>query len=81
MKLKFDRLIRFEPGRYENVIVPDGEIWKISIYQEPGSYIYINGNTPSTETVHTGFVVAGVKIGKSEKGNSSVYGIAFKVVE
>lgn len=43
--------------------------------------IYINGNTPSTETVHTGFVVAGVKIGKSEKGNSSVYGIAFKVVE
>lgn len=81
MKLKFNRLINFPLKGGEEFTVPEGELWKISTYQDGASSIRINGCYVPTENIQTGLVVSGAKIDALGSKNTSIQGIAFKVVE
>lgn len=80
MKLKFDRLVSFKLKKDEIIVVPKGELWKVSFYQNSACRLTVNGLNPGYENVQQGLVVQGVEI-KGYMSNALVNGIAFKVVE
>lgn len=81
MKLKFDRLISFKIRIDEKIAVPQGELWKVSFYQNSACRLEVNGLNPGYHNVQTGLLVQGAEI-EGDIGNGAlVQGIAFKVVE
>lgn len=80
MKLKFDRLISFNIRTDEKIVVPQGELWKISFYQNTAAKLSVNGLQPGYDNIQTGTVVQGVEIKGYSGVSASINGVAFKVV-
>lgn len=81
MKLKFDRLINLKLFSSNSVTVPNGELWRISMYMDALNVVEIEDNSLDySPNIQTGFVSAGTKI-SAYKGAPGIKGIAFKVVK
>lgn len=81
MKLKFDKLMNLSLKGGEEFTVPEGELWKISTYQNGASSIRINKCYVPTENIQTGLVVSGAKIDVLGNRDTSIQSVVFKVVE
>lgn len=81
-KLKFDRLISLSIQSRESTKVPNGELWRVSLYVPDVRSIYINDSGKLGETSNELAFSEGTII-KNMNSNFSmeIGGIAFKVVE
>lgn len=81
MRLKLDRLINIKLKRNETITVPNGELWKVTMYMSPNNTFKIEGNPLGYDpNALTGLVSAGTTITGYE-GAPTIKGIAFKVVK
>lgn len=80
-RLKLDRLVNLNLKSDQILKIPQGEIWKISVYQELNSQFKINNTIPGYEIVQNGFVVEGTEIKRAKGNYGTIQGIAFKVVQ
>lgn len=79
-KLKFDRLINLKLKADEKIVIPQGELWKVSLYQDANRKLNVNEVSPGYENIQNGLIVQGSEI-KSIRNGATIQGIVFKVVE